>query len=71
MSRKLVSIDPATLRALDILGHDEGKGFQELIDEALGDLLKKYQRPTTTAEMFKQSLGRVDRKPKPVRTKAK
>jgi hypothetical protein len=70
MSRKLVAIEPATLRALELLGHDEGKRFQALIDEALGDLLKKYKRPTTTAEMFKQSLGRGGRKPKPVKTKA-
>jgi hypothetical protein len=73
MSRKLIAIEPATLRALDILGHDEGKSFQELIDESLGDLLKKHKRPITTSEMFKQSLGRGGRKPaqlKPRKTKA-
>ena len=70
MSRKLVTIEPAKLRALEILGHDEGKSLQDLIDEALGDLLKKHKRPTTTVDMFKQSLGRGGGKRKPVRTKA-
>jgi hypothetical protein len=64
MSRKLVAIEPARLRALEILGQDLGKSFQDLIDEAVGDLLKKHKRPVTTAEMFKQSLGRNARKPK-------
>ena len=69
MSRKLVTIEPANLRALELLGHDEGKSLQDLIDEALGDLLKKYKRPITTAEMFKQSLGRGGRKLKPAQLK--
>ena len=70
MSRKLINMEPAKLRALELLAQDEGKSLADLIDEALGDLLRKHKRPTTTVEMFKQSLGRPGRKLKPLKTKA-
>lgn len=71
MSRKLVNIEGAKLRALDILARDEGKSFQDVIDEAVGDFLKKHKRPITTAEMFKQSLARKGSVKKPATRKTK
>ena len=65
MARKLVNFHGSQLTALTLLAQDEGKSFQELIDEAVGDLLRKHKRPTTTSEMFKQSLrGKPGRRAK-------
>jgi len=58
MARKLVNFQGAQLTALGLLAQDEGKSLQDLIDEAVSDLLKKHKRPTTTSDMFKQSLRR-------------
>src|SRR5262249_23029574 len=44
--RKLVEFDAQTWQALDLLARDSMKTFQELADEALHDLLRKYDRPT-------------------------
>src|SRR5262249_35458971 len=44
--RKLVEFDEETWQALDLLGRDSMKTFQELADEAFRDLLRKYDRPT-------------------------
>lgn len=57
MTRKLVRFESARLAALDLLAIDTGKSFQDLMDEAIADLLKKHRRPTTTREMFNQSLS--------------
>ena len=54
--RKMVKIDTASLRALELLAADRTVGLQDLVDEAIGDLLKKHRRPVTTKEMFAQSL---------------
>jgi hypothetical protein len=63
--RKMVNIGAAMLEALELLAADRGTGLQDLIDEALNDLLKKHHRPVTTREMFADSLkrGRGKRKP--------
>ena len=34
-------------------------GLQDLVDEAIADLLKKHRRPVTTKEMFAESLKGV------------
>jgi len=62
--RKMVNIDTATLKALELLAADRKVSLQDLLDEALADLLKKHGRPVTTKEMFAQSLkiGRGKRK---------
>ncbi len=57
MPGKRVQIDEETWRQLDLLGHDQMKDFQELADEALRDLLKKYGRPTTLKEALRRSAG--------------
>jgi hypothetical protein len=43
---KRVQFDDETWRALDLLAHDRMMDFQELADEAFGDLLAKHSRPT-------------------------
>ena len=45
MPGKRVQIDDETWQALDLLARDQMKTFQELADEAFGDLLKKNNRP--------------------------
>jgi hypothetical protein len=54
-SRKLVAFDPETLQAVELLGRDSMKDFQELADEAFRDLLKKHGRPTSLKEALRQS----------------
>ena len=43
--RKLVEFDASTWHALNLLSRESRKSFQELADEAFGDLLHKYARP--------------------------
>jgi len=54
--RKLVEFDEETWQALDLLGRDSMKTFQELADEAFRDLLRKYDRPTDLNATLKQSV---------------
>lgn len=54
-TRKLIEFDAGTWQALDALRHDSMTSIQELIDEAMSDLLKKHNRPTTFREMLKAS----------------
>jgi len=60
--RKTVNIDTAALKALELLAADRKMGLQDLVDEALADLLKKHRRPVTTKEMFAESLKGARRK---------
>jgi len=48
--------DPEVLAALERLAKDKSGTFQEIADEAFGDLLKKYNRPTTLLGALKQSV---------------
>ncbi len=59
MAAKRVHLDSVVLQALDLLGADERKSFQELADEAFADLLKKHHRPIGLANALKQGLRRV------------
>ena len=54
--RKMVNIETATLAALEMLATDQGVSLQDLVDEALTDLLKKHRRPVTIKNMFAASL---------------
>jgi len=75
MPGKRVQFDEETWRQLDLLGHDQMKDFQELADEAFGDLLKKYDRPVDLKDALRRSAGvsatvhqltpRQGRKPRP------
>jgi hypothetical protein len=62
--RKMVNIDTAALKALELLAADRKMGLHDLVDEALADLLKKHRRPVTTKEMFAESLKGARRKRK-------
>jgi hypothetical protein len=55
--RKLVAFDAETWQALDLLARDSIKEFQELADEAFGDLLKKHGRATDLKTALRRSLS--------------
>jgi hypothetical protein len=57
MPGKRVQFDDATWHALDLLARDRMMDFQELADEAFGDLLKKHNRPTDLKAALRQSAG--------------
>jgi len=57
MPGKRVQLDDETWRALDLLGRDQMKDFQELADEAFRDLLKKHGRPVDLREALRSSAG--------------
>jgi predicted DNA-binding ribbon-helix-helix protein len=57
MPGKRVQFDDATWQALDLLARDRMMDFQELADEAFGDLLKKHGRPTDLKSALRQSAG--------------
>ena len=56
MPGKRVQFDDATWQAIDLLARDRMMDFQELADEAFGDLLKKYRRPTDLGSALRQSV---------------
>jgi antitoxin-like ribbon-helix-helix protein len=64
--RKMIHIATASVDAIEALAAQSGKTFQDLIDEAIADLLKKHNRPVTLKEMLRGSLaddgGRKPRK---------
>ena len=60
--RKMVNIDTATVEALERLAADRKLSFQDLVEEAVADLLKKHRRPVTTKEMFSASLNEKRRR---------
>jgi hypothetical protein len=55
--RKMIHIATASVDALEALAAQSGKTFQDLIDEAIADLLKKHNRPVTLKEMLRGSLA--------------
>lgn len=55
--RKLVAFDIEDWRAVDLLGHDSMKSFQELADEAFRDLLRKHGRPDTLRAALRKSVA--------------
>lgn len=62
--RKMVNIGTAALEALELLAADRKVVLQDLVDEAIADLLKKHHRPVTTKAMFAESLKGPRRKRK-------
>jgi hypothetical protein len=58
MPGKRVQIDDETWHALELLGRDTMKDFQDLADEAFADLLKKHHRPVTLKEALRESARR-------------
>jgi hypothetical protein len=54
--RKMIHVATATHDVMQALAHETGQTFQDLIDEAIADLLKKHKRPVTLKDMLKGSL---------------
>ena len=63
--RKMLNIGRTTLEALELLAADRKVSLQDLVEEALADLLKKHHRPITTKEMFAASLEDGRRRKRP------
>ena len=71
MPGKRVQFDEETWQALDLLGRDSMKEFQELADEAFRDLLRKHDRPVGLQAALRRSAGisNVTAFPKPAAAK--
>jgi hypothetical protein len=50
--------DQETWNALDLFAKDTTRDFQELADEAFGDLLRKHGRPIDLKTALPRSVGR-------------
>jgi hypothetical protein len=61
--RKMIHVATASHDALQILARETGQSFQDLIDEAVADLLKKHKRPVTVKDMLRQSLEQGRKRP--------
>jgi uncharacterized membrane protein len=55
MPRKLIEFHPEDLRALTELAEDRTSTVQELMDEAVRDLLKKHNRYTNIRQALRAS----------------
>jgi hypothetical protein len=55
MPRKLIAFHPEDLRAITELAEDRATTVQELIDEAVRDLLKKHGKPTDLKTALRMS----------------
>jgi hypothetical protein len=55
--RKMIHVSTASFDALKTLAADSSKSFQDLMDEAIADLLKKHKRAVTLKEMLRGSLA--------------
>jgi hypothetical protein len=53
---KRIRLDRPTADALEMLARDRMAEFQELVDEAFADLLKKHGRPTELGDALRRSL---------------
>ena len=65
MARKLIGFHDEDMRALEQLAEDKSSTVQELLDEAVRDLLKKHGRPTNLREALRKS-AKDNRAPKEV-----
>jgi len=55
--RKMIHVATATHDVMQALAREHGQTFQDLIDEAVTDLLKKHKRPVTLKQMLSESLA--------------
>ena len=63
--RRLIEFDAETWQALHGLALDRMNTIQELVEDAVADLLKKHHRPVTLKEALTASAGdRPDRRPR-------
>jgi hypothetical protein len=54
--RKMIHVATATYDVMQALARETSQSFQDLIDEAIADLLKKHKRPVTLKQMLSESL---------------
>ena len=66
--RKMIHVSMASNEALQALAAETRQSFQDLIDEAIADLLKKHKRPVTLKDMLRESIADGD-KERPSRPK--
>ena len=64
MPRKLIEFHAEDLRALTELAEDRSTSMQELIDEAIRDLLKKHGKPTDLKTALRESAKVEELKPR-------
>jgi hypothetical protein len=62
MPRKLIEFHPEDLRALTELAEDRATTLQELMDEAVRDLLKKHGKPTDLKTALRDSAKQASTK---------
>ena len=55
--RKMIHVATATHDVMQALARESGQTFQDLVDEAIADLLKKHKRPVTLKQMLSESLA--------------
>jgi hypothetical protein len=70
MVGKRIQFDDETWQALHLLAKDSMSSFQELVDEAFRDLLRKHNRPVGLRAALRQSAGMTNvtkLRPKPSR----
>lgn len=53
--RKIIEFDAETWQALHALARDRMNTVQELVEDAVADLLKKHNRPVTLKEALEAS----------------
>jgi hypothetical protein len=64
MPGKRVQFDDETWQAIDAVARGKGRSFQQLADEAFGDLLKKHHQPVGLKAALKESVsGKGKRQP--------
>jgi hypothetical protein len=64
MPRKLIEFHAEDLRALTELAEDRSTSLQELIDEAVRDLLRKHGKPTDLKTALRESAKVEELKPR-------
>jgi hypothetical protein len=57
----MIHVATASHDALQTLARETGQTFQDLIDQAIADLLKKHKRPVTLKDMLRESLAAGDK----------
>jgi hypothetical protein len=62
--RKMIHVATASVDALEALAAFSNRTFQDLIDEAIADLLKKHNRPVTLKEMLRGSVAATGKRRK-------
>jgi hypothetical protein len=60
LRRKLIGFDEETFQALEVLAGDQMKSWDELVAEALRDLLEKHGRSDDLRTALKLSIKRDD-----------